>query len=359
LLAATDATHPPIEALFTIDEETGMTGAKGLQPGWLKGKLMLNLDTEEDDEIDIGCAGGIDITVNATYTPEKAADNYLSYIVTVTGLNGGHSGLEIHKGLGNANKIMNRILYHVQSLGLRINSVDGGSLRNAIPRESKAVISIPDTNSQAFENSINQISQIIKSELACTDAGLIITALKTNPADNWMPQQLQLSFLKCIYAAQNGVYAMSHVVPNLVETSNNLACVAAGNGQIKILCLTRSASETAKTDLAQSIQSAFELMPAEVTLSGSYPGWQPDANSKLLKHVTAIYTQLNKQQPKIVACHAGLECGIIKSKYPLMDMISIGPIIKGAHSPNERVHIKSVQKFWVFLNEILKTIPEV
>jgi dipeptidase D len=357
LLASIDIEHPNIEALFTIDEETGMTGAKSLQPHWLSGNLMLNLDTEEDDEIDIGCAGGLDITATQTYMPESCPQNTITYIISVTGLLGGHSGIEIHKGLGNANKIMNRILFQMQTFGLQVAAIKGGNLRNAIPRESNAIVVVPKENCKSFENALNLLSSEIKNELNVVDPGLIITATITQNAENVMPVKVQNAFLKSIYAALNGVYCMSAAVPNLVETSNNIASVEVKQGSIKILCLTRSSSETGKKDLAQSLQCAFELMQAEVTFSGEYPGWQPNAQSALLNLVCQVYEKQNNQKVKVAACHAGLECGIIKSKYPLLDIISIGPTIRGAHSPNESVNIKSVQKFWNLIIEILKQSP--
>lgn len=358
VLASATIDHPAIEALFTIDEETGMTGAKGLQGNLLTGDILLNLDTEEDTEIDIGCAGGIDITARRTYIPETVSDDTTFHILTVKGLHGGHSGMEIHKGLGNANKIMNRLLYSLLPLDIRLVSIDGGGLRNAIPRESVAVFAIDGTSKDLLLSVVEQESAAIKQELAAVDEALEIELEAYGKiSDGVLPVAVQEKLIQTLYAAPNGVYGMSASFNNLVETSNNIARVKVGNGKITVKCLTRSSVESAKVDLANALKCCFELMDAEVTFSGDYPGWTPNPDSEILDVLKNIYTQLFGEEPNVVACHAGLECGILGSHYPEMDMISFGPTILGAHSPQERVSISSVQKFWSFLTDILKHIP--
>ncbi len=359
ILESKDIPHPAIEALFTIDEETGMTGALNLKGGILKGQILLNLDTEEDDEIDIGCAGGIDVTATAEFDEEATPEGSVGYTITVKGLNGGHSGMDIHKGLGNANKIMNRLLFDgFDNFGLQIASIQGGSLRNAIPRESVAKVIIAEVYDEAFVFDMQQIVNEIKSELKSTEPNLeiVFEKMETAPA-KVMPSIAQFYFVRAMYTAHNGVYRMSADFDNLVETSNNIAKVELANGQLSVQCLTRSSVESAKMDLANGLRSAFELMGCEVEFSGSYPGWTPNSKSEILDVLTSIYEKQNKEKAKVVACHAGLECGILGANYPEMDMISFGPTIHGAHSPDERASISSAQKFWKFLVEILGNIP--
>ncbi|MBQ4915724.1 aminoacyl-histidine dipeptidase [Maribacter sp. MMG018] len=354
LLESDQIAHPPLEALFTIDEETGMTGAFNLEKGILKGDVLLNLDTEEDDEIDIGCAGGIDVTASRTYNVKEGGHGDEGIQITVSGLRGGHSGMDIHKGYGNANKIMNRLLYLGLDFNMRISSLEGGSLRNAIPRESVCKLNIGRKHAKKFIKRINKLSDTIKSELRVQEPNLEISLSEIKPAKKVMGLGSQEKLIKAIYAASNGVYAMSAAMDDLVETSNNIAKVEVKDGRIRVACLTRSSVDTAKLDLANSLRSAFELGGFNVTFSGAYPGWNPNPDSEILSVAKTTYSDLFKEEPRVVACHAGLECGILGEKYPEMDMISFGPTIKGAHSPDERVSVVSVQKFWNFLLEILK-----
>ena len=359
ILESKDIAHPAIEALFTIDEETGMTGALGLKGGILNGEILLNLDTEEDDEIDIGCAGGVDVTANKKYEEENTPTGVTAFTVTVKGLNGGHSGIEIHKGLGNANKIMNRLLYNgAAKFGMRVSEIDGGSLRNAIPRESNAKVVVPDNMANDFTVTLTKIADEIKFEFKTIDPKLNISITKTELPKMVMNAADQKNVVNAIYAAQNGVYRMSADIKDLVETSNNVARVLIKEGNILIQSLTRSSIETSKMDLADSLRSVFALAGCEVVFGGSYPGWTPNVSSPILDLLVHLYEKEHKEKPKVVACHAGLECGILGTNYPKMDMISFGPTIRGAHSPDERVNIVSVQKFWKFVLEILKNIPE-
>ena len=359
ILSSSDIAHPAIEALFTIDEETGMTGAMELDSSLISGKILLNLDTEEDDEIGIGCAGGVDVTAEQTYKEEETPSNVMAYKISVTGLQGGHSGMDIHKGLGNANKLMNRILFNgFTNYGLRISSIHGGSLRNAIPRESFAIVIIDKATKDTFESEMDQKIAAITSEYLSLEPNMIISISETKTPDMVMELGIQEGITKAIYAALNGVYRMSPDVENLVETSNNIAKVTIENGSLKVECLTRSSSETSKWDLANSLQSCFELAGCEVSFSGNYPGWLPNINSEILNLMVATYERLFESKPRVAACHAGLECGILGEHFPGMDMISFGPNILGAHSPDEKAQISSTQKFWKLLKEVLKNIPE-
>lgn len=357
VLASKSIKHPAIEALFTIDEETGMTGAMGLQAGYLNGEILLNLDTEEDDEIDIGCAGGIDITAKNNYNEVNTPTTSVGYSIAVTGLNGGHSGMDIHKGLGNANKIMNRVLYETQEF-IRISEINGGGLRNAIPRESFAKIAVYSSKKDAFLKKAKKIIKAITKEFITVEPNLEITISETEKPAKVMTTISQSTLLKAIYIAHNGVYRMSNDMEDLVETSNNVARVLVKDEEITILCLTRSAVESSKMDLANALTATFELAGYEVKLSGSYPGWKPNLNSPILKILSETYEKMFDEKANIVACHAGLECGILGTNYPEMDMISFGPTIQGAHSPDEKANIKSTQKFWKFLLTILENIPQ-
>lgn len=358
VLESTDIPHPAIEALFTIDEETGMTGAMGLEGGILKGDILLNLDTEEDDEIGMGCAGGVDVTATRTYKEEVTPENTTAFEISVTGLNGGHSGMDIIKGLGNANKIMNRLLFDgFTNFGLRVSEINGGSLRNAIPRESFSTVVIDTASKEPFLFEIQELINNIKAEFLTLEPNLSIELKLIETPKTVMDLGVQEGLIKSVYTALNGVYRMSPDIEGLVETSNNIARIIVKDGAIKIGCLTRSSSETNKWDLANSLRSAFELAGFDVEFSGSYPGWLPNVNSEILKTVSDLYEELHGEKPNIAACHAGLECGILGQNYPKMDMVSFGPNIKGAHSPDERAQISSTQKFWKFLLEILKNTP--
>lgn len=351
--------HPPLEALFTIDEETGMTGAMGLKGGLLNGKILLNLDTEEDDEIGVGCAGGVDVTAKKNYAQMDAADQYDAHVyrITLKGLQGGHSGMDIIKGLGNANKLMNRLLFATRDV-MHLANLKGGSLRNAIPRESVAVVVVPKGQENAFKSEIKKISGEIFNEFISLEPDLEIVTdkIEDRPA-KVLKQDEQLKFLKAMYAAHNGVFRMSPSIENLVETSNNIAKVTVVDGTMTIECLTRSSVESSKENLATSLQSVFELAGFNVTFAGEYPGWAPKMDSPILKVMRELYVKLNNKEPHVAACHAGLECGILGQNYPQMDMISFGPTIKGAHSPDERASISSTQKYWKFVLETLKNIP--
>lgn len=347
--------HPAIEALFTIDEETGMTGAMGLQANFLSGDILLNLDTEDDDEIGVGCAGGVDVTASKSYSEEETPQNAEALKLTVKGLQGGHSGMDIHKGLGNANKLMNRIL-HALNDDIAIASIDGGGLRNAIPRESNSIVITHD--SSAFKSNFEAISTKIKNEFSTIEPELVIEFSKTAIPASVLSKKEQNQLINVLYSLHNGVFRMSPDIEDLVETSNNVARVTVADGEIEILCLTRSSVESGKWDMASTLKSTFELGNFEVSFSGSYPGWKPNPDSEILSVMKALYTDMFHEEPNVLACHAGLECGLLGTHYPNMDMISFGPTIKGAHSPDERASISSTQKYWSYLLSVLENIPK-
>ncbi|MBT8219554.1 MAG: aminoacyl-histidine dipeptidase [Bacteroidia bacterium] len=359
ILASNEIPHPAIEALFTIDEETGMTGAKDLDPNMLKGQLMLNLDTEDDDELTVGCAGGIDITAQGRYATIVPASQGLPFRITIKGLSGGHSGMDIHLGRGNANKLMNRLLYNLdKEFEIQIADIDGGGLRNAIPRESFATIVVDAVDKHAFNALIDHMTSIYQKEYKTTDPDLTIEVQATSMPDEVVDPIFQGQLLKAMYALPNGIYRMSPDIEGLVQTSNNIARIIVNDGQFLVQCLTRSSVDTEKQDLADAIASALQLIGAKVTTSGAYPGWTPDPNSQIVSLMKSLYEDLFKESPHVKACHAGLECGILGKHFPKMEMISFGPNIRGAHSPDEKAQITSVQKFWTFLKSTLAHIPK-
>lgn len=359
VLASDDIAHPPIEAIFTIDEETGMTGAQELRQNWLKGDLLLNLDTEDDDELTIGCAGGIDITGSGKLTSESPINGTVGRKISVRGLSGGHSGMDIIKGLGNANKIMNRILVRLNEVAdVRVSTIDGGSLRNAIPRESFAEVSIIATDEEVIGNAFKSVVSEIVSEYATTDSNLDIQWEEGDLPSSVLTKNDQESLFAAIYTIHSGIHRMSPDIDDLVQTSNNLARVSLKDGVVEILCLTRSAVDTEKMDMAAAIRSAMKISGLKVEFSGSYPGWTPDRTSSILKTMEDLYKEMFNEDPNVLACHAGLECGLLGDRYPGMEMISFGPNIRGAHSPDEKVQISSVQKYWKFLLETLKRTPK-
>lgn len=355
VLDSDNIAHPAIEALFTIDEETGMTGAIGLKGGLLEGEILLNLDTEDDDEIGVGCAGGVDVTASGSYHQIPAPKGQ-GYRITIKGLQGGHSGMDISKGLGNANKMMNRLLAANKNIA-HIASVAGGSLRNAIPRESNATVVVATQDISEFVLQMEKLQFNLVEEYRLLEPDLTIETQKIDPPQMVMSSKDQTTFINAVYASHNGVYRMSPAIEGLVETSNNIAKISIANATLKIECLTRSSVDSSKDDMAATLRSVFELAGYTVQCSGHYPGWAPNMDSAILKVVESLYISLHGEKPNVAACHAGLECGILGQNYPKMDMISFGPTIKGAHSPDERASISSAQKYWKFVLEILKNIP--
>lgn len=344
--------HGPFEALFTIDEETGMTGAINLQEGLLKGKILLNTDTEEEGELCIGCAGGCDTTADWEYAQEKSAGE--PFKISVTGLRGGHSGVDIHLGRGNANKIMNRVLSALD--GVRIGSLIGGNLRNAIPRESFAEVLIEKDKVASVKQAIEDIATVIKTERKTTEPSLSVEMESIASFSEVMTQEDQQKMLDLVAASPHGVDRMSEDIEGLVETSTNLSKVEVAGGKASVQFLTRSSVESARDELSRKIESIYRLAGATVGHAGAYPGWKPNAKSKILDQMKSVYQELFDKQPKVSAIHAGLECGIIGGHYPGMDMISFGPTIKHPHSPDEKCHIPSVKLYWQYLVKVLETI---
>ena len=359
ILASTEIKHGPFEALFTATEETGMDGAEGLKAGVIQGDILLNTDTEDEGTFSVGCAGGIDVI--ATFKAKRKAlkaKNNKAFKLSVTGLKGGHSGVDIHLGRGNANKIFFRILNDLnRKVKVSLADIQGGSLRNAIPREAFGVIVVKESNIEKFTEKLERISAVVKTELVNVEPNLSITIEESEIPAVVFEKEFEQKLTNAIWAAPNDVVRMSDTMVNTVETSSNLAIVKAGEKYIEISCLVRSFSETAKLALATRLQSVFKLADAKVEFEGSYPGWKPDMDSAILEVMKNLYTKQFGKEPELLAMHAGLECGILGSTYPDWDMISFGPTIKFPHSPDEKVNIKTVQKYWDFLLETLKNIP--
>lgn len=358
ILAADDIPHPAIEALFTIDEETGMTGASGLQGDVLSGETLLNLDTEDDTELTIGCAGAVNVGASGSYAEEQPGPDDAAFRLDVKGLTGGHSGMDIHRGRGNANKLINRLLSGAaEQCGLRIGAIDAGGLRNAIPREAFAIVTVHRSRAPALQAFIAAEAEVLRAEYAVTDPHLEVLLKPAERPAALLAPEFQQDLLRAVYACPNGVYRMSPDIDDLVQTSNNLARLRVDGGSCEILCLVRSAVDSEKMDLARAIRGAFELLGAAVTFSGAYPGWAPRPGSPIVKLMSSLYEEVFGSEPAVLACHAGLECGIIGARYPAMQMISFGPNIRGAHSPDEKAQISSVQKFWRLLLEALRRMP--
>ncbi len=358
VLEADDIEHGPIECLFTIDEETGMTGAFELKPGLLNGDILINLDSEDEGELYIGCAGGIDTNAFFSYKEEKIPAGHIACQIDVKGLKGGHSGLDIKLGRGNAVKILNRLMWQAsQDLGMRLSSVDGGSLRNAIPREANAIVTLPETNKGKFEQLVKDLHAAVVKELGSTDPGVELHAKPVDLPEYVMDEETGRNIFNSVYACPNGAIRFIAEMPEVVETSTNLAILKSDAGKVEVATLQRSSVDSAKQDLCNMMRIVFEMAGAEVEQVGEYPGWKPDVNSPILTTMKDVYHQLFGKTPEHKVIHAGLECGIIGSVYPGLDMISFGPTIRNPHSPDEMVNIKTVKLFYDFLVETIKNIP--
>jgi dipeptidase D len=355
VLESNSIAHPAIEALFTIDEETGMTGAFGLKPGFLSGEIMLNLDTEEDDEIDIGCAGGVDVTLQKTYPLEKIDSQLMAYSITISGLQGGHSGMDIHKGLGNANIILSRFLFQAIEHGAQLIALDGGSLRNAIPREASAQFALH--HHDAFLEGFEALKTDILSEYAVLEPNIDIANVTIAAPSKALSVAASVQVIATLRSMYHGVMRMSPDVVDLVEASNNLAKITLNEGFFELCHLSRSSVDSSKKDVTERLSGIALLSGMQISITGAYPGWKPKPEAEIIKIMARIYEDKFGHKARIVSCHAGLECGIIGAHYPQMEMVSFGPNIRGAHSPDEKVSISSVQKFWVYLQEILSRIP--
>lgn len=359
-LSSTTMKHPAIEAMFTIDEETGMTGAINLDASNFSGEILLNLDTEDDDELSIGCAGGIDTNTAYNYDQVDVEENYHVFEIKVKGLVGGHSGMDIDKGRANANKIANRVLYHFlsHSVDFQIISFDGGSLRNAIPREATAIIAVENEGWDELEETFPSIYEEIKAEYRLIEKNLEINLNKIDlPGMKMTTSQERSRIIQALYATHNGVFRMSPDIEGLVESSSSLARVIIADGKFITQSLQRSSVESTRDDVANTVRSPFDLIGANVIQTGEYPGWQPNSESAILDIMKGLYKKNFNAEPEVKACHAGLECGILSEHLPEVDMISFGPNIRAAHSPDEKCQISSVLKFWNFYLDTLVAIP--
>jgi dipeptidase D len=358
ILESDNIEHAHLEVLITVDEETGMTGANGLKPGILKGDILINLDSEDEGELYVGCAGGVDINVAMNYKEIDTPAGYVAYKLSITGLKGGHSGMDINIGRANSNKLLFRFLNHcIYHFDLKLSEVIGGSLRNAIPRESFATVLLPQNEATKFEAEVKRFYDVFKSEFSATEPDMKMEAVKAELPKKIIHDEDKTKIIKATFACPHGVERMSDAMQGLVETSNNLAIVKCIDGVYTVNCLTRSSVDTAKEGAMYKIGTIFDLIGAKVSFEGAYPGWKPNMDSAILKTMLETYQSLYGKTPEIKAIHAGLECGILGAVYPKWDMISCGPTIRNPHSPDERVNIESVGKFWNFLVATLKNIP--
>ena len=359
VVTSKDIEHGPIECLFTVDEETGLTGANAIKEGFMTGDILLNLDSEDEGQVFVGCAGGKGTVATFAYkaAPAPASDQYFK--ITVTGLNGGHSGCDIHKGLGNANKILARFLYKLQEqFTFSLAEIQGGNLHNAIAREACAVIGTAPKNREQIRIMLNNFAADIENELKRVDSKVKLIMETTDSPETCLPEALKEKLIYSLLACPHGVIDMSHEIKGLVETSTNLASIKmVGNAEIVIGTSQRSSTESAKNAIADQVASVFRLAGAEVVHSAGYPGWAPNPDSKILKVAQKSYKTLFKKEAEIMAIHAGLECGLFLEKYPNLDMISFGPTLRSVHSPDERIEIKTVDLWWKHLLDILKSIP--
>lgn len=359
VLDSKDIPHGPLECLFTIDEETGLTGAFGLKPGFLKSEILINLDSEDEGQLFIGCAGGQDTLCWLPFKKVTAPDGLKSVKIMVSGLTGGHSGDDINKNRGNANKILNRFLWiHKDKFQMKLSIFDGGNLRNAIAREANAIVMLPAENMESLVAEAKAYEGIVRNEFHTTEPGLQVSVAETEKPESIIRDEDFTKLTQTLYACPHGVIAMSQDIPNFVETSTNLASVKFEDSEIVITTSQRSSVESEKWDVTNMITSLFELAAGRTRTSEGYPGWKPNPDSEIVDITERIYKELFEVQPEVLAIHAGLECGLIGDKYPKMDMVSYGPTIKGAHSPDERLEIESVQKFWKLTLEVLKNIPD-
>jgi len=359
ILASDEIQHGPVEALFTVDEETGLTGAFGLKPGFLQSEILLNLDSEDEGQLFIGCAGGQDTQAWLPYDKVETPENHEAFTIKVFGLKGGHSGDDINKNRGNANKILNRFLWeNNHKLSIKLHNFDGGNLRNAIAREAFATIMVPAEKADELKKAIETYRNTMKFEFHVTEPDLNITVESCDLPEFVVDNESADLLYNALYACPHGVMAMSADIKDFVETSTNLASVKFQEDEILITTSQRSSVESRKQSVTNMVTSVFNLAGGRTETSEGYPGWAPNPNSEIVDLTANLYKKLFNMEPEVLAIHAGLECGLIGDKYPGMDMISYGPTIKGAHSPDERMEIESVQKFWDLTLEILKNIPK-
>lgn len=358
VLQAKDLVHPAIEMFITVDEETGMHGAFALQPNFLKGDILINLDSEDEGELYVGCAGGLDANVSFFYKESEIPEGDVALKVSLTGLKGGHSGVDIHLQRANANKLMFRFLKDaVSSYEARLASIDGGSLRNAIPREAHAIITVPKDGVEDIMDFVIDCNELFEEEFQGVENNITLTAEEVKLPSGLIPEEVQDDLINAVTACFNGVYRVLPEMPSVVETSNNVAIIKSDGTKVEIKSLLRSSVDSRKDELASVIESTFTMAGAKVEFTGGYPGWKPNLESPILKEMTKVYEDKYGKTPKVMIIHAGLECGILGTNYPNMDMISFGPTIRYPHSPDEKINIETVQKFWDFLVATLANIP--
>jgi dipeptidase D len=359
VLASETLIHGPIECLFTVDEETGMSGAFGLEENFMTGKILLNLDSEDEGEIFIGCAGGMDTVGRFQKKLKPVSKKHTAMKIILEGLQGGHSGDEIHKGYGNAIKLMNRLLWNMdQRIKIHVASFEGGKLRNAIPREASAVVVFKKELSDQVKQFFEMYYSVLSNELKEVEPGFHMNIEPVRVPKVRFKRGFQRRLLNMLYGCPHGVIGWSHEIKDLVETSTNLAVIKNVDPEyVEVLTSHRSSKDSARQNIADRMAAIFTLAGAEVRHSGGYPGWEPNTASEILRISENIYTDLFDKKPEVKAIHAGLECGLFLEKYPYLDMISFGPTIKGAHTPDEKIHIESVSRFWDFLLELLRNAP--
>lgn len=358
VLESNELKHGPIEALFTLDEETGLTGANSLKKNWMKADILINMDSEEEGSLYIGCSGGLNTRATFKVKPEKAPKSYSAFEVKVIGLKGGHSGLEIQVGRGNAVKILVRLLYsYGKENNYHLVSIEGGNKHNAIPRESFAKVLVPKKDEKVFKKFVKKFNETVKAEFETLEPDLKVSIEKIKGVDKVFNSKLQKNLINALYAVPHGVIKMSPDIPDLVETSTNLAVVTTEGKHVNIVTTQRSSVASEISDIRNMVSAVFELAGAELFYNDGYPGWKPDVNSEILNVFKKAFTDLYEKEPEVKAIHAGLECGIIKEKYPDMDMISFGPTMFGVHSPDERLKIDTIPKFWEQLVKVLENIP--
>lgn len=359
VLTEPDVKHGPVECIFTVDEETGLTGADKLDPKDFNGRILLNLDSEDEGEIFIGCAGGMDTVIKVFYRMNEAPEDNTSYKVSVSGLKGGHSGDDINKNLANANKLLTRVLwYSFNNFELSINDINGGNLRNAIAREAYAIVLVPNDLTKDFEQYVKDMETAFRNEYQVTEPNLSLKLEKCEQPDVVIDDMTAFNLLNALYACPHGVITMSQTIPNFVETSTNLASIKKNDGYFFIQTSQRSSIESSKEDIANMVEACFSLADAEIKHTDGYPGWTPNPNSVICAIAEDCYKKRFSKDPKVKAIHAGLECGLIGDKIQGMDMISFGPTLRGVHSPDERIEIATVQKFWDLLLDILENAPK-
>ncbi|WP_104401943.1 aminoacyl-histidine dipeptidase [Vibrio penaeicida] len=359
VLASDDIKHGPVQVLLTVDEEAGMTGAFGLEAGWLEGDILLNTDSEQEGEVYMGCAGGIDGAMTFNIQREDVPKGYVTRVLTLKGLKGGHSGCDIHTGRGNANKLFARFLAgHAQELDLRLIDFRGGSLRNAIPREAFATVAVPSENQDKLAELFNAYTELLSAELGKIETSIVSFNEEAENTGKVFAQADQFRFVSALNAAPNGVIRMSDEIEGVVETSLNVGVITTEDDKVTVLCLIRSLIDSGREQVESTLRSIAELAGADLSFSGAYPGWKPDADSEIMAIFREMYEGIYGHKPNIMVIHAGLECGLFKEPYPEMDMVSFGPTIKFPHSPDEKVKIDTVALYWEQMVALLEAIPE-